>query len=259
MTFSLLHFRILVGRISMAYFLISHLKEEEIACDHQELRPGGEWKPNDCVAIVIPYRDRKSHLVRLLAYLIPVLQRQRLDFRFIVAEQYGQGVFNKGRIMNAAFTLADALHVDCVIFHDVDLFPQDDRNLYSCADSPLHLGAYVSTLGYELPYYDLVGGVLALSAYHFKSVNGFSNMFWQWGGEDDDMGRRLVEHNYTIHRPPVEYGAYTMIKHVKRQRSLLEINLCFSYIVIVLKIYLKPLYYHMFIDVGNAPRQWLAG
>jgi len=51
--------------------------------------------------------------------------------------------------MNAAFKFADErLKVDCVIFHDVDLFPQDDRNLYGCSDKPRHIGAYVSTLNY---------------------------------------------------------------------------------------------------------------
>lgn len=51
--------------------------------------------------------------------------------------------------MNAAFLLAEKLGVDCVVFHDVDLFPQDDQCLYWCPDQPLHLGAYVNTLGYE--------------------------------------------------------------------------------------------------------------
>lgn len=27
----------------------------------------------------------------------------------------------------------------------------------------------------------------------FKTVNGFSNSFWGWGGEDDDMSYRLVQ------------------------------------------------------------------
>ena len=106
--------------------------------------------------MIIPFRDRQSHLTRLLAFLIPILKRQRLDFRFIVTEQvgfysiilfsafyssrgkpvskvqiviigefqYGSDLFNKGRIMNAAFNYAESLGVDCVIFHDVDMFPQ---------------------------------------------------------------------------------------------------------------------------------------
>lgn len=51
--------------------------------------------------------------------------------------------------MNAAFEVAENLGVDCVLFHDVDMFPQDDRNFYGCPNEPRHIGAFVNTLGYE--------------------------------------------------------------------------------------------------------------
>jgi hypothetical protein len=38
---------------------------------------------------------------------------------------------------------------------------------------------------------ELFGGVSALSAAHVQKVNGFSNQFWGWGGEDDDMSQRI--------------------------------------------------------------------
>ncbi len=38
---------------------------------------------------------------------------------------------------------------------------------------------------------DLFGGVSALSAAHMQLLNGFSNQFWGWGGEDDDMSLRI--------------------------------------------------------------------
>lgn len=40
---------------------------------------------------------------------------------------------------------------------------------------------------FRLPYKTIVGGVFAISKSHFKTINGFSNMFWGWGGEDDDF------------------------------------------------------------------------
>lgn len=54
--------------------------------------------------------------------------------------------------MNAAFCFAEKLKVDCVIFHDVDMFPADDRINYGCPDTPRHIGAYVNTLGYRLAF-----------------------------------------------------------------------------------------------------------
>lgn len=70
-------------------------------------------------------------------------------FSFVFFVQYGHDLFNKGRIMNAAFEFAESLGVDCVLFHDVDMFPQDDRNFYGCPNDPRHIGAFVNTLGYE--------------------------------------------------------------------------------------------------------------
>ena len=55
---------------------------------------------------------------------------------------------------------------------------------------PRHLSVAVDVLNYKLPYTSLIGGVLAMTKEHFFRVNGFSNIFWGWGGEDDDMAIR---------------------------------------------------------------------
>ena len=120
--------------------------------------------------------------------------------------------------MNAAFKLARKLQVRCVIFHDVDMFPQDDRSPYDCPPMPRHLGAFVSNLGYQLWYKEIVGGALAIRVEDYEQVNGFSNSYWAWGGEDDDMGKRIMLHNFTIERPNSEYVRFSMLKHVKRKR-----------------------------------------
>ena len=134
------------------------------------------------------------------------------------------------------------------------------------------MGAFVNSLGYELWYDYLVGGVLSFRMDHYRRVNGYSNMYWAWGGEDDDMGKRLLHANLTIDRPDRATMSYTMLKHRKRQRTAPKL----IYQLLgeaekryerdglaqqqwrILKISRKPLYYHVFVDVGTPPNEWRA-
>lgn len=43
---------------------------------------------------------------------------------------------------------------------------------------------------FRIPYSSFVGGVLAMNETVFQLVNGFSNLYLGWGGEDDDMSVR---------------------------------------------------------------------
>lgn len=42
----------------------------------------------------------------------------------------------------------------------------------------------------RLPYATIFGGVGAFTREDFEKVNGFSNLYFGWGGEDDDLYRR---------------------------------------------------------------------
>jgi hypothetical protein len=52
--------------------------------------------------------------------------------------------------MNVGFVEALKLYnYDCFIFHDVDLLPEDDRNLYTCPEQPRHMSVAVDVLKYK--------------------------------------------------------------------------------------------------------------
>ena len=48
---------------------------------------------------------------------------------------------------------------------------------------------------YRLPYATIFGGVGAFVKDDFQKLNGFSNLFFGWGGEDDDLYKRLLSIN----------------------------------------------------------------
>ncbi len=53
-------------------------------------------------------------------------------------------------LMNIGFVEAGRLYDNqCYIFHDVDLLPEDDRNLYYCPSQPTHMSAAVDTFAYK--------------------------------------------------------------------------------------------------------------
>ncbi|XP_018024045.1 beta-1,4-N-acetylgalactosaminyltransferase bre-4 [Hyalella azteca] len=48
---------------------------------------------------------------------------------------------------------------------------------------------------------------------HVHEVNGWSNRYWGWGGEDDDMWRRVALHDLPVWRWPAAVARYTMLGH----------------------------------------------
>ena len=52
----------------------------------------------------------------------------------------------------------------------------------------------------------------------FELVNGFSNPFWGWGGEDDDMYNRVQDAGLRIARLKKD-GFYKMAKHADEVKN----------------------------------------
>ncbi|XP_068187235.1 beta-1,4-galactosyltransferase 4 [Antennarius striatus] len=205
----------------------SSLTMEDVQKENQEVNEG-VYEPTDCtarqsVAILIPHRKREKHLLYLLHHLLPFLERQQLHFGIYVIHQAGDKTFNRAKLLNVGYLEAlKDYQWDCFIFHDVDLIPENDFNLYVCENDPKHLVVGRNVTGYVLRYQGYFGGVTALSREQFLRVNGFSNEYWGWGGEDDDIRVRVTLQKMQILRPPADIARYTMVFHERDSGN--EIN-----------------------------------
>ena len=129
--------------------------------NQQTILSNGCFKPENCTPVsktlvIVPYRNREVHLNLFLINIHPFLQRQQVEYCIVVSEQVNKGKFNKGILMNAAFEEAKLfLDFDCVVFHDVDMLPENDENIYACKTvshlekQPIHLSTKINKYHYK--------------------------------------------------------------------------------------------------------------
>lgn len=112
---------------------------------------GGSGSSITKIAIIVPYRDRLRNLELFLRNIHPFLSKQPIYYGVFIVEPVANLTFNKGIAMNAGYL--EALKVDqwdCFIFHDVDLLPENELNLYGCdKDQPRLLAVAISAYGYS--------------------------------------------------------------------------------------------------------------
>ena len=64
--------------------------------------------------------------------------------------QSGQTPFNRAMLFNIGYAEAIKQYdFECLIFHDVDLIPEDDRNSYGCPQNPRHMSVAVDKFNYK--------------------------------------------------------------------------------------------------------------
>ncbi|XP_035170370.1 beta-1,4-galactosyltransferase 3 [Oxyura jamaicensis] len=268
------HSPFLVGPLTVSFSRVPTL--EQIRAKNPAVQAGGRYQPAACearsrTAVIVPYRNRESHLGHLLYYLHPFLQRQQLQYGIYLVHQAGNGTFNRAKLLNVG--VKEALkdeEWDCLFLHDVDLIPENDYNLYTCDPwNPKHVSVAMNKFGYNLPYSQYFGGVSALTPDQYMKINGFPNEYWGWGGEDDDIATRVRLAGMKIVRPPVSIGHYKMVKHkgdkgneenphrfdllIRTQRMWTQDGMN-SLTYTLLAKHLHPLYTNLTVDIGSDPR-----
>lgn len=154
-------------------------------------------------AVVVPFRsqsgiDRESHLETFLSQRFPG------DPQIFIVHQHGEHQpFNRGFLLNAGFQFAAATLAEKlthVWLHDVDLIPRTPSLMAQYAIPPpddstvVHLASCWKR--YDSSTY--FGGVVGMTPSAYLAVNGYPNNFFGWGGEDDELRKRVVRNKFAV-------------------------------------------------------------
>lgn len=175
-------------------------------------------------SIIIPYRNRETHLQVLLPTLLDKFSNE--SFEIIVSEQNDNDNFRIACVQNIAYNYAKG---DILIFHQVDYVPSEDVS-YEVNDVPVlpaRRGVFLDKdnvslrnindipAGYRswLDEIDprFYGGVICMTRSHFEKINGFNPLYRGWGNEDEDLRERFVWANLPVHRNVV--GTFYCLYH----------------------------------------------
>lgn len=193
--------------------------------------------PRPHAVAIIASRDRDSQEVELRRHwLREFAPGQAADFTILFIEQFDAQLFNRGWSLNVGLSLVLGLAGEGVAddgtilgslaapeestlsIGDVDTLPLGGVDYTSCAHPTVlstvidrYPGRVGGTCG---------GGWLCARGEFYKHVNGFSNLFWGHGDEDNDFKRRVRAKGRTCKKADQEHGRFKtlLIGHTPRKQ-----------------------------------------
>ena len=139
------------------------------------------------LGVCVPYRNRQAHLDQFVPRVGKHLKNQGIDFQMYFCHQVDDKLFNRGATKNIAAKHAFEEGCDYIVWHDIDMIPEEGAD-YSYPDKhPIHLATKISQMDYQLKYHEYFGGAVLFTKEQVEATNGYSNDYWDWGMEDDDL------------------------------------------------------------------------
>lgn len=158
-------------------------------------------------AIIIPFRSvdgleteendpRERNLSHFLYFMIPWLILQNFAFKIYIIHQISPSKntspipFNRAKNLNIGYLEAKKdlknKNPDCLIIHDVDRINVNFDISYSCntktLKNPVHFTEFLGSFG----------GSGMIPGETVERINGFPNVYYGWGGEDQEINYRLA-------------------------------------------------------------------
>lgn len=167
--------------------------------------------------IVVPYRNRPTQLEHFINIIAPKIQKYIPNMNVIIVEQYGNKLFNRGKLINVG-CLEYKNKSQTFIIHDIDLEPDDSIiEKYYAPEINIEKEHVRGLYNNEIK---TLGGIYKIEHNTYFNVNGHHNKIWGWGLEDQDFKNRMDFYGYNI--------TFTTIRRSKKNtsyfKSIFDIN-----------------------------------
>jgi NAD(P)-dependent dehydrogenase (short-subunit alcohol dehydrogenase family) len=116
------------------------------------------------LGVCVPYRNREEHLNKFIPIVSKFLKERDIDFKIYFGHQVDDKLFNRGAMKNVAAKHAFEDGCDYIVWHDIDMVPEDDTCDYSYpSDVPQHIAVNISQSDYMLKYEQYFGGAVVFT------------------------------------------------------------------------------------------------
>ena len=149
------------------------------------------------LGVCVPYRNRELHLNEFVPKVGKYLKQQGIDFQMYFCHQTDDKLFNRGATKNIAAKHAFEEGCDYIVWHDIDMIPEEGSDYSYPKDHPRHIATQISQMDYKLKYHEYFGGAVLFTKEQVEATNGYSNNYWDWGMEDDDLFWRCHKEGMT--------------------------------------------------------------
>lgn len=134
--------------------------------------------------IVVPYRNRERDLEKFLEKTPEYFNKQNLTYDILICELEQDCSWNAGMPCNSLIDFIKDKEYEWLYIHHVDITPIEGEWKFPNANEVYHnLGDYGSCL---------------MKMEVFLKVGGYSNSFWGWGAEDNDLYDKLRKQNFKV-------------------------------------------------------------
>ena len=148
------------------------------------------------LGVCVPYRNREAHLKEFVPKVGAYLESKGIDYCMYFAHQVDDKLFNRGATKNVAAKHAFEDGCDYIVWHDIDMIPEEGCDYSYPSKTPIHIATNISQMEYKLKYQEYFGGAVLFNKEQVERTNGYSNDYWDWGMEDDDLFWRCYLEGY---------------------------------------------------------------